>query len=366
MCAAASGSVTGAGTARVRKIAVIGAAFGDEGKGHLTDYFAAEAPDPPLVIRYNGGCQAGHTVVTPDGTRHVFGHFGSGTLAGSPTMLSRFFIVNPMIWAAERDVLRNLGYDPKVYVDRRAPLTTPYDMVANRVLAKHGTCGLGIHETLARSIPTTVETPGMRDICLQIREVTRERLAGHMTEEHLEWINSDTLLENYLYDLGELRRSCILTDEIPVWSGYIFEGAQGLMLDEKHQYFPYVTHSRTGLPNIVKLCDEIGIDDLDVVYVTRSYVTRHGPGPFPTEDPHLSYEDTTNVPNPHQGVLRFGHLYPFTLMKTIDDDLAHCGRLSVNPVLAVTCLDQHNNTPDIPQLPVIYRSHGPRRNDIWR
>src|SRR3954469_646850 len=93
---------------------VIGANFGDEGKGLLTDYYAALAgeegyPVRAYVIRFNGGAQAGHTVVTPgEGKRHIFSHFGSGALAGATTFLSRFFVVNPIFFRNECKAL-NLG-----------------------------------------------------------------------------------------------------------------------------------------------------------------------------------------------------------------------------------------------------------------
>ena len=70
--------------------AIIGANYGDEGKGLLTDYYAAKSKHS-VVVRFNGGPQAGHTVVTPEGKRHVFSHYGSGTLAGAQTFLSKHF-----------------------------------------------------------------------------------------------------------------------------------------------------------------------------------------------------------------------------------------------------------------------------------
>lgn len=69
---------------------VIGSSFRDEGKGLMTDYYASQNPDA-VIVRYNGGAQAGHTVTTPDGKRHVFSHFSSGSFAGNPTYLSHFF-----------------------------------------------------------------------------------------------------------------------------------------------------------------------------------------------------------------------------------------------------------------------------------
>ena len=78
---------------------VIGANFGDEGKGLITDYFCNQATSQDetcIVVMSNGGAQRGHTVVTPDGTRHVFKHFGSGTIAGADTYCIDDFILNPM------------------------------------------------------------------------------------------------------------------------------------------------------------------------------------------------------------------------------------------------------------------------------
>jgi adenylosuccinate synthase len=93
---------------------VIGANFGDEGKGLLTDYYASKLPMEfgysRCVVRYNGGAQAGHTVVTPD-KRHIFSHFGSGSLTGAATFLARDFIVNPRFFLNERAALSNYGTD---------------------------------------------------------------------------------------------------------------------------------------------------------------------------------------------------------------------------------------------------------------
>ena len=87
---------------------IIGANFGDEGKGLMSDYFAAEAAAQgvkALVICSNGGAQRGHTVVTPRGERHVFHHFGSGTLAGADTWLPRYYILNPIMFMDEYEEL---------------------------------------------------------------------------------------------------------------------------------------------------------------------------------------------------------------------------------------------------------------------
>ena len=84
--------------------AVIGANFGDEGKGLMTDYFCSQNKKS-LNIRFNGGAQAGHTVVTPDGKRHVFSHIGSGTFSGADTYLSEFFTLNPIMFMKEHSII---------------------------------------------------------------------------------------------------------------------------------------------------------------------------------------------------------------------------------------------------------------------
>ena len=107
---------------------VIGANWGDEGKGLMTDYFS-QKPNT-IVVCSNGGAQRGHTVVTLDSIRHVFRHFGSGTFNGASTYLSEDFICNPIIFRQEYEELKNLGYAPKTYINNKCMLTTPFDMIA--------------------------------------------------------------------------------------------------------------------------------------------------------------------------------------------------------------------------------------------
>ena len=93
--------------------AVIGLGFGDEGKG-LTVNHLANKLDNPLVIRYSGGQQAGHTVIK-DGYKHTFSNFGSGTLSGAPTYWSKYCSFDPVGFAKEYNKLKNDGYDPVIF-----------------------------------------------------------------------------------------------------------------------------------------------------------------------------------------------------------------------------------------------------------
>src|SRR5262249_22055292 len=104
----------------------------------------------------------------------------------------------------------------------------------------------------------------------------------------------------------------------------IFEGAQGLELDQEYGAFPHVTRSHTGLRNIMALAPELGVVALDVQYMTRAYKTRHGAGPLPGElgcRPSPYVQDETNIPNEFQETLRFAPLDPLCLRDAIQHDL---------------------------------------------
>ncbi|MCS6833028.1 MAG: adenylosuccinate synthetase, partial [Flammeovirgaceae bacterium] len=116
---------------------VIGLGYGDEGKGSTTDYLAFKAIDEgekPLVIRFNGGQQAGHTVMTSSRLHHVFSNFGAGTLRNVPTYWSAYCTFAPGNYLKEWVALRQLEIVPRLYLDGRCPVTTHYDVLYNRCL----------------------------------------------------------------------------------------------------------------------------------------------------------------------------------------------------------------------------------------
>src|SRR5258708_6711171 len=129
---------------------VAGLGYGDEGKGATVD-FLARNPGARLVVRYNGGAQAGHNVVTSDGRHHTFSQFGSGTfVSGVWTFLSRYMMVNPLNMMLEEEGLRGLGVRgafKRTLVDARALVTTPFQSVVNKILLKvsgrNNSCGMG-------------------------------------------------------------------------------------------------------------------------------------------------------------------------------------------------------------------------------
>ncbi len=363
---------------------VIGAGYGDEGKGLITDFLTARLGSEGLVVRFNGGAQAGHTVVTPDGKRHVFSHFGSGSLVGAATYLSRFFVCNPLLYLQEWTRLRDIGITPIVHVDPKAAVTTPYDMVINQVTeaarqtARHGSCGIGFGETIERNLSPrfslSVGELGQADhLRRKLDDIRRHWVPARLAslgigKEHWgrqEWIfRSDELLEKFMGDVGAFLDAVIVAGiglvKRRVASGVIFEGAQGLLLDQnRRDAFPHVTRSNTGLRNVVALAQEAEIDRLDVTYVTRAYATRHGAGPMPHELPAAPYagiRDDTNIANPFQGSLRFGWLDLDILAASLRADLAAADTLRVDHRLAITCLDQIDDTVTFVQAGAPHRA----------
>lgn len=351
--------------------AVIGSSFGDEGKGLMTDYFTRMfGGGGVLVARFNGGAQAGHTVVAGDGARHVFSHVGAGSLAGADTLLSRHFIANPIVFAREGEELERLGVRPRVTVDPRALLTTPYDMLINEMVetsrgaARHGSVGLGINETVTRS-----EAGGFRltagramhdraaaaRMLRSIRDtwVPRRVAAlgiGAEYERRRGLIDCGELAENWLYVLDDFARHVQLRPDTEVLAEHetvVFEGAQGLALDQTRGLFPHVTRSNTGIRNVVEVMRELPPAELTVTYATRGYLTRHGAGPLSgelAEKPFPGVYDPTNVDHEFQGRLRYALLDLPALGRRVAQDFGDTAPLRVNGGtrmgVAVTCVDQ--------------------------
>ncbi|MCB1077284.1 MAG: adenylosuccinate synthetase [Verrucomicrobiae bacterium] len=138
--------------------------FGDAGKGSVVD-FLTRAQAAHTVIRYNGGAQAGHRVVAATGQgapqEHVFAQFGSGALAGAATHLTRYMILDPLAMLAEAAHLQQLGLTDifqRTTIDAQALVITPFQRAVNRLRelargqGRHGSCGIGIGETVADSL----------------------------------------------------------------------------------------------------------------------------------------------------------------------------------------------------------------------
>jgi adenylosuccinate synthase len=368
--------------------AIIGANYGDEGKGLLTDFFASRSLGDSIVVRFNGGAQAGHTVISPDGRRHVFSHFGSGTFADCPTYLSKFFIVNPLLFVKEYEQLRDHGVHPSVIIHDNALLTTPIDMFINQTVEhrrgskRHGSCGLGINETVTRCLRSEKFCTRAKDmlqpkaLVQRLMELSKTWLPERLKEfkvdpqsdDILQFLNKlEPILHEFMRDTQSLLNSSRVAKEYPNHKRIIFEGAQGLMLDEDRiDQFPHLTRSKTGLTNVLYLASRLGLDQLNVTYVSRTYLTRHGAGPLEGEC-EGSFFDATNIPNQFQGSLRFAPLNIQTLQRNIEIDFLRAKLFdpTITADIAMTCLDQTPMpNPKNLFLPVKYVSHGPKRTDL--
>jgi adenylosuccinate synthase len=341
--------------------AVIGANFGDEGKGKVTDYYAH---GDSIVVRYNAGSQSSHTVITPDGRRHAFSHFGAGSFKGAPTYLSKYFIANPIVYIREKLTLENLDCPLLVYIDPESIITTPFDMLINQILEsrrgdnRHGSCGLGINETILRNetsykfnVKDIVEMGS--DMFSQLLERIRDEylpqrvLPYDLVGKYWDLINHPNLIPHFVSDTMTMLADMEIRTANEILKNkehIIFEGGQGLLLDKDNiSYFPYLTPTNTGLKNVIQLCEEVGVTELEATYVTRCYCTRHGAGYLPHEVPclpELNIVDETNIPNKFQGTLRFGFLDVDLLADNIRHDLTLAKDIKVNPSIVVTCLDQ--------------------------
>lgn len=337
---------------------VIGSSFGDEGKGYTVDALCRQHKNS-LVIRHNGGSQAGHTVELSDGRKHVFKTFGSGSFRGSPTLLSRFFIFNVDVFV---DELSDLGHDYTVYADEECKLTTPYDMLINWAIEdargndRHGSCGYGINETETRH----AYDPKFQIFVSDLNDLESYRNKLKIIEKEwvplrLKWLglNLDIHLSDKDIQMYFIR--CKIANEnitkvksadvIKQWKDdLIFEGAQGLLLDQNNElFFPHVTHSNTGIKNACQLLKEWKIKSADVYYITRSYLTRHGAGPLPFEDASMHFLDKTNEPNEYQGTLRFAPLNIDLLTYSISNDLKNANDIDLTTHIVMTCTNQIEN-----------------------
>ena len=330
--------------------AVIGLGFGDEGKGMVTSYLCSYYNNP-MVVRYSGGHQAGHTVVH-NGIKHTFANFGCGTLQGCPTYWSKYCTVDPVGLLNELKILIDkMGIDfdgIKIYIHNEAPVTTPYDMLYNRQREKdmmHGTCGVGFGATIERE---------ESNFHLQFSDLFNPTILKIKLEMIAKYYNMFLDDEEAIEGLGVFMEAIdvlnnrklfpadvvvpVNSNEVPAHPNTIYEGSQGLLLDQDIGFFPHVTRSTVGrrrLDNFIYHYDEVW-------YVTRAYQTRHGEGPMTNEDVPCTFvnlDDETNVLNEHQGLFRRTILDLDLLNYALEQDSKGVRNVQ-NKYLVITCLDQ--------------------------
>ncbi|TQS46934.1 adenylosuccinate synthetase [Cryptosporangium phraense] len=320
---------------------VVDLGYGDAGKGRVVDLLCAES-DVEAVVRFNGGAQAAHNVVLPDGRHHTFAQFGSGTFRGVPTHLSRFVVVDPLALAAEAAHLASVGVrDPfrLLTIDADALLATPWHRAANRArercrgAGRHGSCGLGVGETVAYGLAHPAEAPRVGDVLDPPR--LRSRLAA--VRDRLTASNGPLdapPLDDVVAVFAAFRDAVTIVDSghlggLLASGRCVFEGAQGVLLDEWFGWHPHTTWSTTTFANAETLLAGARAERLGVV---RTYTTRHGAGPHVTEDRALDLPERHNGTGAWQGEFRRGHFDAVAHRYAVDV----CGGVDA---LAVTHLD---------------------------
>lgn len=330
----------------MRTIAVIGKNFGDEGKGFTCSNLASSLKNA-LIIKHNGGGQAGHTVEDPEGKwRFIHHQIGAGAEYHVPTLFADSFIPDLFQLGKEvKDFTELFGFQPILYSEKNARVTTVDDVLLNmgaevaRGKNRHGSCGMGIEECVQRNAAgygITVEelatwsNQELLDRLKHIRKEYTERRAeivgiqapasskamrqSNLMNPYYEMLNNERVLENFVEEVKENVKLLTLVDADRKWlekfQHLIFETGQGLLLDQDYEaYAPHLTSSKTGIHNPAIFLEKRGLSLEEAIYVTRPYVTRHGNGPLPCEVNRSELpgvgEDLTNQPNEWQGTLRY-------------------------------------------------------------
>lgn len=292
-----------------KAILVAGLAYGDEGKGATVDFLCRRLP-VDLVVRYNGGSQAAHNVVTPHGQHHTFSQFGSGSFTGDHvrTHLSRFMLVDPLTMMNEAEALCAKGVRPwrSLTVDPRCVIITPYHKLLNRERekargdARHGSCGMGVgvaREWQLKYGDAVLRAGDLGDYNLTLLKLNFQRnlVAYEVGIVAVSAIDDVDLA----IDLHRWYERVVLSEFLPKSDLMVFEGAQGVLLDETHGIEPHRTWTDCTFANADTLLNETGVVQEDRLRVgcLRTYLTRHGAGPL--ESSAVDYAQHWEVPEAH-------------------------------------------------------------------
>jgi adenylosuccinate synthase len=293
-------------------VTIVGSQLGDEGKGRVVDLYG-EAAD--VVARYQGGDNAGHTVVH-DGETYKLSLVPSGVIRGKTGVLGNGCVVNPETLFSELDELRERGLDPDVRVAERAHVILPYHRVLDGIEETEkedlaaGTTGRGIGPTYEDKagrrgvrVGDLLDADVLRDrleyVVPQKRALYERVFGGDADDPDLDGAFDVDAVFEHARAFGEriadegmaVDAGAFLTDRVDAGEDVMLEGAQGTSLDIDHGVYPYVTSSNptaggaavgTGLGPTV-----VGGDGSEVVGVVKAYLSRVGTGPLPTELGHV-------------------------------------------------------------------------------
>jgi adenylosuccinate synthase len=341
----------------MKAFVTVGLGFGDEGKGSAVDYLVRRHR-ADLVVRYNGGNQAAHNVVLPDGTHHTFSHFGSGTFAGVKTYFGSQTIVNPVMMVEEAKCLANtIGtsavdlVSSNMIFNTRALVASPWHVLMNRAKevsrhSKHGSCGKGIGETRKYWLDHGSDAITVGDFhnlsLFDLRnkvETLRQRFlidvqpyANANTYKYIEPMYRISPMK-WVGEVKEILKYVTLSNSMPACNTAVFEGAQGILLDEYHGFHPHTTWSTCTSRHAMDELEGHPMCEVEVIGITRTYHTRHGAGPFPSEVKGYTVpESEHNGTNDWQTEFRMG---------AFDEQLFRYALLCEPLIdgLFVTCLD---------------------------
>jgi adenylosuccinate synthase len=308
-----------------RAYIIAGLAFGDEGKGSVVD-FLCSALKAKLVVRYNGGPQCAHNVVTPDGMHHTFSLFGSGTFAGADTYLSAKTLIDPFSLLNEADILSTKGVNnplSHIHINPDCVVITPYHRLVNQIqetMLRRGSCGVGLGNAREDELTgnPTLRVRNLRNPRFILDQIRTRKLTQcrqpqgtkcfELYDKMIQ-LDSDHLIEQYKDFDTHIRHA---TDSIVNdYEQVIFEGGQGVLLDESYGTSHYNTWTDTTFRNASLICKEQQMKNVQRIAVVRTFFTRHGNGPFPTEinnrPPHYYPIDKYNADSAWQGTMRYGH-----------------------------------------------------------
>ncbi|MRS01999.1 adenylosuccinate synthetase [bacterium] len=324
----------------MRVYVIVDLGFGDAGKGLITDFLVRQT-QAGVVVRYNGGAQAGHNVVTPEGVHHTFSQFGSGSFtAGVKTYLAKDMVVHPGALIFEGDVLVKKGISDifsRIKIAPQALIITPYHQAANRIKemargsGRHGSCGVGVGESVEDALAgyddcIVAGDLAKPDLIQQKMASIRERKQKALLEAYGQGLPSDPadsewqvflqedLAERWMDSMQKITE-LDLVDNADTISGWVkesevlvFEGAQGVLLDARAGFLPYNSWTNCSPENAIALLRQHApCSEIIKVGVSRCYTVRHGPGPLPTETHELDdIINEHNHMNAWQGGIRYG------------------------------------------------------------
>ena len=276
--------------------AIVGAQWGDEGKGKITDFFAGESD---YVVRFHGGNNAGHTVIV-EGNTFKLHLIPSGIIYGGPmSIIGNGVVVDPKVLLEEIEYIESKGIDPKLMVSDRAHVIMPYHIELDGALSNHqGDLAAGsTRRGIAPVYADKMFRNGIRIIDLLEPDVLMEKLTkgytfakGIIEKALSKKIESsiEEIFDSYC-SYGERLRPYITDTSVELYNAYknnksiLFEGAQGISLDVDHGIYPYTTSSNTAAGHISTGTGVSFRDIGRIIGVVKAYLSRVGESPLPSE-----------------------------------------------------------------------------------